>query len=420
MGQRLHARSSDSGTTRRTYLQAAGASGVIALPVGPTRTEKQQTITLGGSMSLTGDNANLGRLYRDAYELTIRRINEAGGVDAGDGTTYRLELILRDDGSDACRSTAIYRDLVDNQQVDYLLGPYSSTVALAASEVAASSQKPMVQGSGASPEIFSRGNEWVFGLLPAADTYSVSTIEMAMAQDQPPATAALLTELDSFSQSSAGGAREKLADAGVEVVVDQTFPSETSDLSSLLAEVRDSGAELLVLSAHERHAILLANQLERQNVSPKLVTTTVGSLTSNFREQTSENGDYVYGPSPWNDTADYGDPVYGSTDSFIAAIERAYGYRPDYHSAAGAAVIVTFQHAFQQVTELTPRNVRDAVRQTEITTAYGDVSFDERGIISRAMFVYQWQPRDGGEAVKVLVWPEAVQQSPPIYPMPGR
>ncbi|MFB6189280.1 MAG: amino acid ABC transporter substrate-binding protein [Halapricum sp.] len=428
MGQVPHARTSrNRKTSRRAYLQTMGAAGVVALTgVGSARATKKgsararkKTITLGGSMSLSGDFADLGRLYRDAYKLTIRRINEAGGVDAGDGNTYRLKMILRNDRSDFCRSAAIYRNLVDHPHVDYLLGPYSSEITLAASEVAASSQKPMVQGSGASPDIFGNDNEWIFGLLPTADGYATSTIEMAMAQDEPPTSAALLTELDTFSQSSAEGAQETLEDAGVDIAANLTFPSETSDLSTQLSEVKESGAEMLILSAHEKHAIVLANQLASQNVHPKLVMATVGSLTSTFEEQTGENGDYIYGPSPWNDTADFDDPVYGSTSSFITAIEETYGYRPDYHSAAGAAVIETFRHAFQQSTELTPETVRDAIRQTEITTAYGDIAFDDRGVISREMVVYQWQPQNGGEAIPVLVWPEDVQQSPPIYPMPN-
>lgn len=396
-----------------------GTASVLTLPGMGSVRAGNRTITLGGSMSLTGDFANLGRLYRDVYKLTIKRINKSGGVEAGDGNTYRLNMILRNDRSDSARSTAIYRNLVDHPRVDYLLGPYSSTLTLAASQIAATSRKPMVQGSGASPEIFSGDNEWIFGLLPTADGYASSTIEMAMAQAEPPTSAALLTELDTFSQSSAQGARERLADVGVDVVVDETFPSETSDLSSLLNLVEDRGAEMLILSAHEKHAIILANQLASQSVRPKLVMATVGSLTANFQTQTGVNRDYIYGPSPWNDTADFADPVYGSTSAFIDAIEATYRYRPDYHSAAGAAVIETFQHAFQRVDELTPTNVRDAIRETDLTTAYGHISFDERGAISREMVLYQWQPQNGGESVKTLVWPADVQQSPPIYPMPS-
>ncbi|MFB6131746.1 MAG: amino acid ABC transporter substrate-binding protein [Salinigranum sp.] len=406
-------------TTRRGYLSAIGASGVAALTGVGTARARTATITLGGSMSLSGETANLGRLYRDAYRLTIERINDSGGVDAGDGNSYALEMVLLDDESDAEKSRSIYRELVDRRNVDYLLGPYSSTVTLAASEIAAERRRPMVEGSGASPEIFGGGNEWVFGLLPPADTYTLSTIDMARAQDQPPDSAALLTEDDTFSRSSAAGARQKLDDAGIDVVVDEAFASDTSDLSAPLRRVRDREAEMVVLSAHERHAIALVDGMARLNVSPKLVMATVGTLTASFREQTGDNGDYVYGPSPWNDAADFDDPVYGSTGAFVETTAEAFGYRPDYHSAAGAAVIETFQRAFESADELTPTNVRDAIRKIEFTTAYGDVSFGEEGFIDRDMVVYQWQPQDGGEADDVVVWPPSARQSAPIYPMPN-
>jgi len=406
-------------TTRRAYLRAVGATGVAALAgIGTTSAAETPTITLGGSMSLTGTDAPLGTLYRDAYELTVRRINDGGGVAAGDGRTYDLELRLRDDGSDVGTSLSIYQDLVDRESVDYLLGPYSSAHTLAASAVAASRGRPMVEGSGASPEIFGAWNQWTFGLLPTADTYALSTIEMAMAQADPPRSAALLTEDDIFSRSSAGGARRKLEDAGVQLVLDELFPSETSDLSPFVQRVGASGAEMLVLSAHETHAVLLASALASQSVSPKLVMATVGSLTPSFEVQAGANADYVCGPSPWNDTADDADPIYGSTQSFVAAVQGTYGYRPDYHSAAGAAAVETFAHAFEQTPVIAPGNVRDAIRGASFSSAYGDVAFDARGVIDREMVVYQWQPRNGGGADAVVVWPESVRQAPPVYPMP--
>ncbi|MFC4551343.1 MULTISPECIES: amino acid ABC transporter substrate-binding protein [Halorussus] len=439
-------------TSRRQYLRATGAAGVTVLTGIGGAAAQNQTITLGGSMSLSGDNADLGQLYRDSYRLTIRRINEAGGVKAGDGNTYRLEMILRDDESDASTSRAIYQELIDRQGVNYLLGPYSSTVTLPASAVAAQNQKPMVEGGGASPEIFSQGNEWIFGLLPTADKYPLSSIDMAMAQDQPPKAAALLAESDTFSQSSAKGARQKLKQAGVNVAVDQTFPSETSDLSTILGQVRSSPADILILAAHQKHAVILAKQMEAQNVDVDMAMATVGSLTASFKQQTGENGDYMYGPSSWAINADFQDSVFGSTSGFVDAIQSEYGYQPDYHNAAGAAVIETFQRAFQQVQNLTPTNVRNAIRDIQFPSAYGDISFGQNGVISKNMLVYQWQPPQaggatqtgdgnataagngtatqtgngtatrgggaGGSSRKTIVWPEQVQQRPPIYPMP--
>lgn len=371
-------------------------------------------ITLGGSMSLSGDNADLGKLYKDAYELTIQKINEAGGVEAGDGNTYELEMILRDDETDASKSKGIYEELIDRENVDYLLGPYSSTVTLPASAVAAQNEKPMVEGGGASPEIFSQGNEWIFGQLPTANKYALSAVDMALAQDPTPSSAALLAEDDTFSQSTADGVRKKIESSDLDLVVDETFPSDTSDLSTNLGKVRDNDADILILATHQKHAIIMAKQLESQNVNVDMAMATVGSLNDSFKEEAGANGDYVYGPSSWAINADFEDAVFGSTSKFAEEMKAEFDYQPDYHSAAGAAVIQTFVNAFETVDELEPTKVRDAIRDIEFDSAYGKIAFDDRGIINKEMLLYQWQP----DAGKQIVWPENVQQSAPIYPMP--
>jgi branched-chain amino acid transport system substrate-binding protein len=428
--------------SRRTFLKVAGSTGAIGLTGlagcagggdsgdgdttdgGETSDSgnggttgggsEAGTIKLGGSMSLTGDNADLGQLYKDAYELTIQRINENGGVEAGDGNTYELELILRDDGTDASTSRSIYQELIDQEGVDYLLGPYASSVTLPASAVAAQNEKPMVEGGGASPEIFSQGNEWIFGLLPTANKYPGSFIDMCLAQDSPPESIAILAEDDTFSQSTAEGARAKIEQTDMDLVVDQTFPSDTSDLSTNLGRVRDNDADIILLCAHQQHNIILANQMESQDVNVDAAMGTVGSLNDSFKNEVGDNGNYIYGPTSWDINANFDDPVFGGTQDFVQAINDNYDSSPDYHSAAGEAVIITFKQAFENVDELTPTAVRDQIRQAEFSTAYGTVSFDDSGIIDKKMLNRQWQPDPGLQTV----WPENVQQSAPIYPMP--
>ena len=407
-------------TNRRRFLQIAGVTGVAGLSGlagclgGGGGGGDGNTLTLGGSMSLSGDNADLGQLYADAYELTIQRINDDGGVEAGDGTTYELDMVLRDDETDASQSQAIYRELIDREGVDYLLGPYSSTVTLPASAVAANNERPMVEGGGASPEIFAQGNEWIFGLLPTANKYALSGIDMAMAQDPSPETMAILAEDDTFSQSTAEGARAKAEDVGLELVVDETFPTETTDLSTNLSRVKSEGADVLLLCAHQQHNIILAQQMEEQAVNPDMAMGTVGSLNDSFRNEVGDNADYIYGPSSWAVNADFEDPVYGSTGEFVAAIEEEYGYTPDYHSAAGAGVIETFMTAFEQVDEVSPTPVRNAIRDIQFGSLYGTIQFDDTGVIDLSMLVYQWQPDAGLQ----IVWPEDVRQAEPLYPTP--
>ncbi|PSP33143.1 branched-chain amino acid ABC transporter substrate-binding protein [Halobacteriales archaeon QH_10_67_22] len=433
---------------RRTFLKAAGSTGVLGLTAlagcsddggddgdggdggdggdmteggdttegGATTGEMggMDTITLGGSMSLSGDNADLGQLYADAYELTIQRINDQGGVEGGDGNTYELEMELRDDETDASASQSIYQELIDREGVDYLLGPYSSTVTLPASAVAANNERPMVEGGGASPDIFSQDNEWIFGLLPTADKYSLSYFDMLSGKDSPPESVAILAEDDTFSQSTAEGARQRLDEMDMELVVDRTFPSDTSDLSTNLGRVRDEGADALLLCAHQQHNIILANQMESQDVNVDAAMGTVGSLNDSFRNEVGDNANYIYGPTSWDINADFSDPVFGGTQNFVDAINENYELSPDYHSAAGEAVIVTFKQAFENVDELDPTAVRDQIRGAEFSTVYGTVAFDDRGVIDKNMLIRQWQP----DSELTTVYPSEVATADPIYPMP--
>ena len=374
------------------------------------------TITLGGSMSLSGDNADLGQLYQDSYQLAIDAVNEMGGVEAGDGNTYDLEMELRDDESDASKAQSIYRELINQEDVQFFLGPYSSTVTLPASAIAAENNVPMVEAGGASTEIFSQGNEWIFGLLPTADRYAVSMVNMAAAQNPPPETGALLVQDDTFSQSAAEGVRPIYEDNGIDLAVDRTFPSETSDLSTELGKVRDADADIVIMAAHQKHAVVMAKQLESQQVNVGMAGATVGTLSQSFKEDAGDNGDYLCGPTSWDDSASYDDPIFGDTAGFLEAHNKEFDYEPDYHNAAGATVITTYLNAFKNVDEIAPTPVRDAVRQSNFETLYGTIEFLDNGAMDISMLVQQWQPQEGG---KVLVWPETVAQADPLYPMPS-
>ncbi len=151
--------------------------------------------------------------------------------------------------------------------------------------------------------------------------------------------------------------------------------------------------------------------MESQDVNVDAAMGTVGSLNESFKDEAGANGDYMYGPSSWAVNADFDDPVYGKTGDFVSAIEENYDYTPDYHSAAGEAVILTYMNAFQNVDELNPTAVRDHIRQAEFSTVYGTVAFDDSGVIDKNMLVYQWQPDPGLQ----ITYPENVAQSEPIY-----
>src|SRR6185437_1508204 len=172
------------------------------------------TINLGASVQLSGPLANTGRYYQDGYKFAIDQINKAGGVKVGD-TKQQLELKILDNQSDNNLAVRQYVQLVTQDKISLLLGPFASDAVIATSSVAEKYQVPMIQGGGASDQIYSRGYKYIFGTLPAATKYFESTIEAMGKLNPAPKTVALLYADDAFDVSVAKGTRDLIKAAGL-------------------------------------------------------------------------------------------------------------------------------------------------------------------------------------------------------------
>src|SRR5688572_9084454 len=205
-----------------------------------------QPVTFGASVQLTGPVANTGRYYKDAYEFAVDKINAAGGIKIG-STQHKIALKILDNQSDVNLSVRQYVQLLAQDKVDFLLGPFASNFVLADSSIAEKSRVPMVQGGGASDQIYSRGYKYIFGTLPAASNYFGSTIEAMTKLDPRPQTVALLYADDAFDVSVAKGTRELLKNAGFRAVIDERYSTNASDFSVLLSRIKSRNVDAVLV-----------------------------------------------------------------------------------------------------------------------------------------------------------------------------
>jgi branched-chain amino acid transport system substrate-binding protein len=376
-----------SGTKR--LLAGLGVATLVA--ACPTFARADDVITLGASVQLTGSEANTGRYYGDAYQMAIDKINAAGGVTVG-GKPYKLALKLLDNQSDVNLSVRQYVQLVTADKVNFLLGPFASNYALNDSSIAEKYQMPMVQGGGASTQIYARGYKYIFGTLPPADDYYRSTIEMLGKLDPPPHTVALVAADDSFDVSVAKGTRKHLEDAGMKIAVDLSYREGNSDFSSILSEIKAANVDAILWSGHETEALNFIRQMKSLNVNPQdFYGFTVGVPTADFRKALGKDADYAFGMTPWLPRADAKDKWFGDAAAFAAAYKAKFGYDPDYHAASGAADVETFAMAIEKAGSLDPNAVRDAIAGIAFESLYAPVKYGANGQIVLPQVVVQIQ-----------------------------
>jgi branched-chain amino acid transport system substrate-binding protein len=371
------------------------------------------TIVLGTAISQTGKYAREGKFYVDAYAMTVEAINKSGGVKVG-GKPYRLELKMYDDQSDPNLCVRLYTRLVTSDKVNFLLGPYSSGITIPASSVSEKYEIPMIQGGGASGQIFNRGYKYIFGTLPKAEYYFQSVVEAAVKMNPPVRTAALLYSNEAFDQSVGEGTRQWLKEHKIEKVYDEEYQPATQDFTASLAVLKRKNADLILLAGHVENSLHFIRQAQAADVSPKMWVFTVGPPTADFRKTLGKAADYAYGVTPWLEDMELGGEIFRSAREFGRHFRERFGYEADYHVASGAADVLIYKFAIEKANSLDPKKVRHAIAGLDVETLYGRVKFDQTGQIAMGQVLIQIQ-----EGKVVPVYAGGKFRGKPIHPMPS-
>lgn len=391
---------------------AAALAFAVAASWAMPAAAQDDTVTFGSVLQLTGKDANVGRYYRDAYEFTIDRINARGGITLG-GRRLKLALKVLDNQSDTTLGVQLYGELISRDKVNFLLGPYSSQDTLKASTVAEQAQIPMVEGGGASGQIFSRGYKFIFGTLPAAEDYFGTTIAMMGKLDPKPLTVALVSGDDAFDAALTKGTRALLKKSDFKTVIDQQYASRSGDFTSLLSLIKSTAPDAVLWGGLEPEVLNAIRQAKSLDVSPKgLMSVTVGAQSADFRKTLGKDADYIFGMTSWLPSPALKDRWFGDAERFVADFEKAYGFEPDYHAASGAADVEIFAMAIEAADTLDPKAVREAIAKSDFDSLYGHIRFGENGQINLPQTVIQVQD---GKIVPIYAT-DFINR--PLYPTP--
>ena len=370
-------------------------------------------IEFGASVQLTGQFANTGRYYGDAYRFAVDKINAAGGVKVGKNRE-KLSLKILDNQSDVNLSVRQYVQLVSQDKVNFLLGPFASDFALADSAISEKYSVPMIQGGGASDQIFSRGYKYIFGTLPPASDYFQSTLDL-MGQLKPaPKTIALLYADDAFDVSVADGTRKAIGKASLKIAVDQRYSSKASDFNSILSLIKSQDVDVILVAGHETEILNFIRQAKTLNVNPKLYSFTVGVPSADFRAALGQDANYAFGMTSWVPSPAFKDDYFGNAEQFATEYQKRFGYEPDYHAASAVADVEAFVKAIESANTLDPAKVRDAIAKVDFDSLYGRIRFNAAGQISLPQTVVQIQKRK----LVPIYGPKGLIEKP-LYPMPA-
>src|SRR4030081_1742221 len=121
------------------WLAVAALIGACGSSGGGAPSYSGKTIKLGAILSLTGAGGVYGPSSQEGMRLAVKQINASGGVS---GAT--IDLSVEDDQSDKVVSQQKAQTLIQQNQVQALLGPTLSNSAVAVHPLAESLKTPVL------------------------------------------------------------------------------------------------------------------------------------------------------------------------------------------------------------------------------------------------------------------------------------
>ncbi len=112
-------------------------------------TNSQTPITIGISLSFSGDFKDDGLAMKQGYQLWTDTTNNKGGL-----LGRPIKLIILDDRSDPDLVAKNYTTLIQTDHVDLVFGPFSSLLTKAAAPVVQKAGFAFIEGAGGAPSVF--------------------------------------------------------------------------------------------------------------------------------------------------------------------------------------------------------------------------------------------------------------------------
>ena len=386
-------------------------------PMGPESTPAPapKPITLGAAVAETGRLSTPGEEVSRGYRLAVEMLNEKGGIGG-----QKVQLVIRDDGSDADASVRLYQEVIASDSIPAFWAPtqrdHEPVMVTEAAGI------PLVASTAAAPAIWAnRGRQWSVQVTNPAPTYLEGSVELAAQFGA--RTVALVWEDTAFPAAVAQGIRDAARTRGLDLVMEQAYALGSADHEALAAMARDAGADLFIGGGYSDDAIAFTKAVDAVEYRP-LLTSLLLASGETFINEVGAVGRCVISNAAWDPTIRT-EGYIATNEMFVRRYEAAYNRMPDYQAAAGFGAVELLAEGINRAAtptgEIDRASIRDFLFATSKLTVLGPFGVyplgDTQAGAQRDLkgIQIQWQDDGSGSLVKRIVHPPAASQAPPCF-----
>jgi branched-chain amino acid transport system substrate-binding protein len=246
---------------RRGFLLATG-SALLAPAIVHAADEP---IRLGSVLSTTGPAAWLGDPEDKTLRMYVEEINKNGGV-----LGRKLQLFIYDDGSDAAKANSFGKRLIQQDNVDVILGAATTGTSLALVPLVEAA-KVCLMSFGAARVLIDPVRPYVFK-IPHSDTMAVQAVLGEM-KSRGFRKIALISDTGGFGKSGRTETMKVAQQLGLTLTINESFGERDTDMTPLLTHVKQSDAEALLMISTGQAPAIIARNYKQLDLKLPLYTT---------------------------------------------------------------------------------------------------------------------------------------------------
>ena len=324
---------------------------------------------------LTGGAALYGSAVRDAAQIAVDEINEAGGI-AG----YQIEYNPQDDEHDAEKSVNAYNTLKD-WGMQMLLGTVTSAPCIAVEAEAVGDNMFLLTPSGTAVDCITAGDN-AFRVCFSDPAQGTASAVYIGEHDLAKKVGVLYDSSDVYSSGIYATFRAEAENQPFEIVAETAFTADSkTDFSAQLQTLKDSGCELVFTPFYYNEATIVLKQAADMGFEPLWfgVDGMDGILSvEGFNVELAEGLMLL---TPFIATAED-----EKTQAFVAKYQELYGDVPNQFAADAYDGVYIIKAAIEQAgatPDMSASDLCDALKaaMTEISFSgiTGDITWTAEG-----------------------------------------